>query len=98
MKIHSEKSPLAGQNVKVKSWVKHPDYDTFNEMEFKVEDWWDRVYGFSWKFANGNPACLIYAMRSGFSEVPIPHDDEVLYGHTQDGLGHLVHISEIVGY
>ena len=93
--IHRERSIHANQKVNFHDWVKHPDYENFNDMEFIVEDWWDRLYGASWKFANGNPACLIYALRTGFSQIPIPHDDDVLYGHTKDGLGHLVHISEI---
>jgi len=38
---------------------------------------------------------MIYGMRCGLSEIPIPIDNEVLYGKI-DGLGHLVHISEIV--
>jgi hypothetical protein len=94
--IHSEKSQYAGKGVKLQAWVKHPQNDTFNNVEFQVEDWWDRVYGSSWMFAQGNPACLIYAMRTGFSEVPIPSDNEVLYGHTPDGKGHLIHITEIL--
>jgi hypothetical protein len=41
---------------------------------------------------DGNPACLIYALRSGL--MGLPTDDEVLYGKV--GIfGHLVHISEI---
>jgi hypothetical protein len=33
-------------------------------------------------------------MRTGFSEIPVPTDDEVLYGKI-NGLGHLIHISEL---
>jgi len=93
--IHQEKSALAGQSVKVADWVKHPQNENFGGSEILIEDWWDRVFGGSWMFAQGNPACLIYAMRTGFSDKPIPTDDEVLYGKTADGLGHLIHISEI---
>jgi hypothetical protein len=45
-------------------------------------------------FAKGNPACLVYAMRTGCSKIFIPTDDEVLYGKI-NGLGHLVHITEL---
>jgi hypothetical protein len=62
-------------------------------VDYRVEDWWDRVSGGSWMDAVGNPACLGYAIRA--SVAGLPTDDEVLYGHTPDGLGHLVHISEI---
>jgi len=92
---HTNQSSYAGRSVQLHPWVKHPQDETFSSGEFLVEDWWDRVSGSSWAFAQGNPACLVYAMRTGFSEVPVPDDDEVLYGHTKNGLGHLVHISEI---
>lgn len=93
--IHQDKSALAGQTVKVASWVKHPQNKNFGGADILIEDWWDRVYGSSWMFAQGNPACLVYAMRTGFSTKPVPDDDEVLYGKTDDGLGHLIHLSEI---
>lgn len=92
---HNDKSPYAGKSIQLHPWVKHPQDKTFSSAEFIVEDWWDRVYGSSWMFAQGNPACLVYAMRTGFSETPIPTDDEVLYGHTKNGLGHLIHLTEI---
>ena len=92
--MHSESSSLKGQTVKIKDWVKHPQDSNFGGSEIWIEDWWDKVSGQSWMFCQGNPACLIYAMRTGFSEKPIPTDDEVLYGK-KDGLGHLIHISEI---
>lgn len=92
---HLDKSLLAGKMVTIKPHVKHPQNQNFGGSQIKIEDWWDRVYGSSWMFAQGNPACLIYAMRTGFSKTPVPTDDEVLYGHTKDGLGHLIHILEI---
>ncbi len=93
--MHTEKSQFAGKTVKIKPDIKHPQFKNFGGSDFIVEDWWDRVYGKSWMFAKGNPACLIYAIRTGFTDIPIPSDDEVLYGHI-GSLGHLVHISEIV--
>uniref|UniRef100_A0A6M3L8K2 Uncharacterized protein n=1 Tax=viral metagenome TaxID=1070528 RepID=A0A6M3L8K2_9ZZZZ len=92
---HLESSTLAGKTVTIKPHVKHPQNDNFGGSEISIEDWWDKITGGSWMFAQGNPACLVYAMRTGFSNVPVPTDDEVLYGHTKDGLGHLIHISEI---
>lgn len=80
--IHKEKSNLAGKKVTLKDGVK-----------ITIEDWWDRLTQKSWMDMNGNPACLKYAIRSASLNLPI--DNEVLYGHTEDGLGNLVHISEI---
>jgi len=91
--IHKHSSPLAGQKVIIKKGVKHPQVKDFGGAEFVVEDWVDRVIGQSWMFADGNPACLIYAIRSGLTETSMI-DNEVLYGKVGP-LGHLVHISEI---
>lgn len=60
--------------------------------EIKIEDLWTNVFGSSWMFANGNPTCLEYAVRSAKDNLPI--DDKVYYGKI-DGLGYLVHESEI---
>ncbi len=80
--IHQEKSTLAGKNVKLKCG---------NTID--IEDWWDRLSGKSWMDMNGNPACIKYAVRVSTDNLPL--DDEVLYGHTEDGLGNLVHINEL---
>lgn len=92
---HQEESPLARKQVTIKSTVQHPQFHAFGGSQIAIEDWWDRVSGSSWMSTKGNPACLAYATRTGFAQVPVPMDDEVLYGHTKDGLGHLIHISEI---
>ena len=64
---------------------------------FEIEDWFDTLGGKSWMDAEGNWAALGYAMRSGFSQGRIPVDDEVVYGHNLDsGMGHAVHVSELV--
>lgn len=87
--IHSEQSPLSGQEVKI--------LDTVSELggtKILIEDWWDRVSGGSWMNANGNPAAMNYAVRTGFSKVPVPIDNEVLYGKI-GGLGFLVNICEL---
>jgi len=92
---HENKSAYAGQKVKIKEHVEHPQYEKFGGQDIIIEDWWDRVAGKSWMVCDGNPACLLFAMRTGFSSIPVPVDNEVLYGMTEDGLGHLVHISEL---
>ena len=89
---HQESSPLAGKTVKIKEGVSHPQVDNFGGSEFVVEDWWDKVSGGLWMDTIGNPACLVYAIRSAFAELPT--DDKVLYGKVGT-FGHLVHISEI---
>ena len=91
--IHETSSELAGSTVKIKSEVKHPHFEDFGGSSFIVEDWWDKLSGKSWMFCDGNPACLVYVIRCGLAGVPL--DDEVLYGKTDNGLGHLAHVSEI---
>lgn len=87
---HPEQSPLAGKTVKIKASA-----NQLGGQEYRVEDWWDRVSGDSWAFCNGNPACLQYGMRTGFSrDIDVPDDDEVLYGKV-GALGHLVHVCEL---
>lgn len=82
--MHNESHPLAGTTVK--AVIDGQEYD------YRLEDWWDRLTGGSWINANGNPACLNYAMRSAKAHLPI--DNEVVYGKI-GALGHLVHVSEI---
>ena len=87
-----ERSPLAGKTVKIKQTATHRQVPDFGGSEFRVEDWWQNVAGQSWMTCKGNPACLIYAMRS--AENNLPTDNEVLYGKIGH-IGHLVHVSEI---
>lgn len=90
-----QRHKLAGKAVSLKN--QDPRSELFG-ISFVIEDYWINVAGVSWMFANGNPACLKYAIRTGFSKVPIPTDDNVIYGHDLlTGLGHLVHESEIGG-
>jgi len=89
--MHAEKSQLAGRTVHIRKDVVHPQV-RIGGQEFHVEDWWDRLTGGSWMDARSNPACIIYAIRSGFAGLPM--DDEVLYGKVGP-FGHLIHISEI---
>lgn len=81
------KSDLAGRVIILKQ-------GDLEGKEFHIEDWWDRLSRVSWKWAQGNPACLGYALRIAFQKFRVPDDDEVLYGHI-DGLGYLVHITEL---
>ena len=89
--IHQETHPMAGKTVKLKEGIDHPQFE-LSGADFWVEDWWDRVTGGSWMFADGNPAAMIYGMRSGVAGLPT--DNEVIYGKF-GGLGVLVHVSEI---
>lgn len=82
--MHSERHPQAGQTIQV---------DMGNgPVDYRLEDWWDRLTGGSWMDAVGNPAALNYAMRSALT---LPLDNEVVYGKI-GGLGYLVHVSEFV--
>ena len=83
--LHTTPYEKAGTTVKITK-------GEFEGHAYRIEDWWDRVSGGSWMFAEGNPACLEYAVRSGFGGLPT--DDEVLYGKI-GGLGKLIHVSEI---
>lgn len=95
--MHADKHPLAGEKVTV-DLTKAPHFQLpgVSHLDFTVEDWWDRLTGESWMGANGNPAAMIYGMRSGFGSLPL--DDEVVYGHDTRGMGHLVHASEIMSH
>jgi hypothetical protein len=85
--IHQTPHPLAGKEVVIKKgeWA---------GKTFRVEDYWDRAAGISWKNAEGNPACLIYAMRTGTQNFRVPMNDEVLYGKIGNS-GNLIHVLEL---
>lgn len=86
-----EPHPLAGKKVKLQ--VKggtHPDFE--DGSAFRIEDWWQNVYGQSWMYAQSNPAALKYAVRSAI--VGLPLDNEVVYGKV-DHFGLLIHITEL---
>ncbi len=95
MPIHNEPHPLSGATVRLKDHVKDGTQGlVVGDAKYRIEDWWDRVYGDSWKRAKGNPGAYHYAMRTATVDYSIPTDDEVVYGKI-DGLGHLVHVSEL---
>lgn len=93
--IHSEPSPLAGKTVRLRPDYHHPEIEDASNLYIVIEDWWDRIAGKSWMDCNGNPAALLYAMRTGFSSYRVPINNEVLYGKV-GCFGHLVHVSEII--
>lgn len=94
--MHTEQHRLARQVVVLNAdhSLDHNLLGEVNGKEAEVEDWWDspNVYGSSWMTADGNPAALMYAMRSAFSNLPL--DNEVVYVKV-DGLGMLLHESEL---
>ena len=89
--MHKKESEYAGKTVKLKPDRKH--HQGHLTGEFEVEDWWDRFGQGSWMDCDGNPGCIIYSLRAG--ELHLPIDDEVLYGKNKNGLGDLIHVSEI---
>jgi len=93
---HSQPHPLAGKTVTIKatSNLQNGRINTEGPLEYRVEDYWDRVSGKSWMVSNGSPAAMSYGFRTGLSNAIIPTDDEVLYGKIE-GMGTLVHITEI---
>lgn len=87
-------SEFAGTTVKIRAGVVDPlQHMVVGGADYQVEDWWLNIARKSWEYCHGNPAAIQYALRIGMSP-SVPIDDEVLYGKI-DGVGHLVHISEI---
>jgi hypothetical protein len=93
---HKEKHPRAGETVKVQFTGGHPQIpgSATTPVDITIEDWWDKLTGKSWMFSGGNPACIVYAIRGGVNQLPT--DDDVFYGKSEQGFGHLVHSSEVV--
>lgn len=95
--MHTEQHPKSGQTITLTFRAQHPQLPEEGQtIQFQVEDWWDRMTGGSWMYADGNPAAMVYAFRAGMSpQAGIPIDDEVVYGHDEaTGFGHLVHVIE----
>jgi hypothetical protein len=93
--MHNTPHPLAGQTVTVQPAAALYSYNGTEPIQFRVEDWNDRVFGRSWMLYEGHPASLGYAVRSAMGGLPT--DNEVVYGKCDRNLGHLVHVSEIKG-
>lgn len=88
----------AGETVKVKSGVGISSFgQDMSGSDFVIEDWCENILGCSWMDANGNPAALEYAIRSGFfgrnNDVP-EFSNDVVYGKVGP-FGHLFHINEL---
>lgn len=80
---------FAGRTVKVK-----PEIQKFGGADFRIEDYWENVSGISWMNSNGNPAAMLYAIRTGSQEFNVPIDNEVVYGKI-GGIGYLFHVTEL---
>lgn len=101
MKVHNEDHPLTRQTVLLGERAADPIRGMVAAgKRAYVEGWWDVLTNGSWMDAQGNMACLQYAMRSAAAGLPL--DDEVVYVKiaTSDEpraieLGHLVHVSEL---
>lgn len=92
--MHEAASEYAGQTVKLGELKGPSERDGLVAgADYRVEDWWDRISGQSWRDSNGNPAAMKYAVRIGTAGAVLP-DDEVLYGKIA-GFGHIVHVSEL---
>lgn len=89
MKIEKNKE----YRIKGKSKYFKNKYGTENPV-IRIEDRHDAIWpNGGWGMQQGNPACLLYAMRSGFeSKIMDLHD--VWYGKIGQ-MGELVHASEL---
>lgn len=84
-----------GKKFKIKKDSTHKQFPNFGGSIIRIEGYWNEVHGKSWKegIGEGNPAAIIYSLR--MIDNNLPYDENVLYGHTEDGLGHLVHECEL---
>lgn len=82
----------AGKTVTIPNGLNDPSASVPPGSEYRVEGYWDEITGGSWMNANGNFACMNYAVRSAFANLPL--DNDVLYGKV-GALGFLVHVSEV---
>lgn len=97
--MHTTSHPSAGKMVRINKDVKHAQFPNLGGSLCRLEDWWDKLTGSSWMDAKGNPAALVYAIRSGVAGLPT--DDEVVYvkHRPHEGLlefGVILHVSEFV--
>lgn len=98
MRIHADKSPLAGRTMRIKATARHHLYRDFAGSEFVVVDWADRIYGRSvhgWGYAPLD--VIVFEARwgrflAGF--VPAGQDNEILIGRIKGNVV-LVHITEL---
>ncbi len=84
MSLHPNQHPLAGATVAI------------DGISCRVEDWWDRVSGSSWRAMSASTVVIVYKAR--VAGRGLPPDDDVVYVHHGAGrqqMGLLVHESEI---
>ena len=84
--MHDQPHPRAGLTVRIAS-------GEFKGQDYRIEDWWDRVSGRSWRHSGFHPAGIAYTIRA-IEVDQLPEDDEVLYGKV-GRYGALIHVSEI---
>lgn len=91
-----ERSPYAGCEMMTRPDVGKDPFSgrDLSNQRFIVEDWWENVYGRSWMVSDGNPAAMIYGIRTGMKRGTVPSDNNVVYGKI-DGMGYLLHVSEL---
>ncbi|KAI4218049.1 MAG: hypothetical protein L6R40_008808, partial [Gallowayella cf. fulva] len=92
--INTNAHPLAGQFVTLNSKAKIDPTQgvVVAGAEFRVEDYADRIMGGSIWAGPMTFAVMHYMARAEANSLPM--DDKVLYGKI-NGLGHMVHESEI---
>jgi hypothetical protein len=91
---------IKGKSYKVKGKSEYfkKKYGTCNPI-IKIEDKDTALWQGGWAVQQGNPGCMLFAMRSGFEH--LPWGGTVWYGHIEinfpkgAGLGELVHESEL---
>jgi len=84
-------SPYAGKTVRLR-----PGAAELGGHRADVVDWYDRLGGgVSWRDNPGDPRAQNYAIRRGLGN--LPDDDDVLFARV-DGMGQLIHVTEIEGY
>lgn len=83
---------LDNKVVKIKETSTHRQVPNFGGSEIHIEGLWSQIHGTQWYHCESNIACVIYGLRCIENNLPI--DDAVYYGKI-NGLGHLVHISEL---
>ncbi len=83
-------SPYAGQTVRLRA-----DAAALGGHAAEVVDWYERLGDrLPWRDNPGDPRAQGYTVRRGLGQ--LPDDDEVLFARV-DGMGQLIHVSEIEG-
>jgi hypothetical protein len=84
-------SDYAGKTVRLR-----PDAAELGGQQAEVVDWYERLGdGVSWRDNPGDPRAENYRLRHALGG--LPDDDDVLFARV-DGMGQLIHLTEIEGY